>query len=196
MRSVSFQRFITIPGPSLSVVEWGPLSVGEISTPVKSHKASSPSASLSEHLLDGELCATLTLRQLIEFQIRCELRGTSHLTVLALSCWGGVMVRLTDLPFLLSPAEGRTLCGFRSIKEKEEINFNFILVLPVPVTLSARRSELESLRLFDELSWDFVSLYFSETSIQVDMRRVQGGTARHVLWVSSRNVQKFKPRLK
>ena len=106
------------------------------------------------------------------------------------------MVRLTDLPLLLSPAEGRTLCWFRSGKEKEEINFNFILVLPVPVTLSARRSELESLRLFDELSWDFVSLYFSETSIQVDMRRVQGGTARHVLWVSSRNVQKFKPRLK
>ena len=63
-----------------------------------------------------------------------------------------------------------------------------------PVTLNVFRSGFRLSRLFLELR-DLISLYFSETSVQVDMARVQGETARHILWDMKRNVQKFKQRL-
>ena len=63
-----------------------------------------------------------------------------------------------------------------------------------PVTLNVFRPDLRLSRLFLELR-DLISLYFSETSVQVDMARVQGDTARHILWEMKRNVQKFKQRL-
>ena len=63
-----------------------------------------------------------------------------------------------------------------------------------PVTLNVFRSGFILSRLFLELR-DLISLYFSETSVQVDMARVQGETARHILWDMKRNVQKFKQRL-
>ena len=64
----------------------------------------------------------------------------------------------------------------------------------IPVTLNVFRTGFRLSRLFLELRY-FISLYFSETSVQVDMARVQGDTARHILWDMKRNVQKFKQRL-
>ena len=63
-----------------------------------------------------------------------------------------------------------------------------------PATLNVFRSDFRLSRHFLELR-DLISLYFSETSVQVDMARVQGETARHILWDMKRNVQKFKQRL-
>ena len=88
--------------------------------------------------------------------------------------------------------------GFSFISDIRLLNFDSFQFEShhrvIPVTLNVFRTGFRLSRLFLELRY-FISLYFSETSVQVDMARVQGDTARHILWDMKRNVQKFKQRL-